>query len=130
MAETSSIIRLDYPDQQIGSFRKVSEDISRPWLEGKLFRIVGEQAEPQTISGQRFYASEKDAYDDTETLETKVSTEVNLQFFRGTYEEASLFHEKKVYLKDIRSEIPQRVLINGITEAWRVRRSLTVERLR
>lgn len=130
MAESSSIIKLKYPDQQIGALRYKAEDISLPWADGKMFRIIGLEAEPQTISGMAFYATEKDALDDNDILEAKVNTQVNLQFYRGPQENEELFYEKLVQLKDIRSEIPQRVIINGLLELWRVRRSLTIERLR
>lgn len=127
--ETSSIIRLDYPDQQIGSFRFVGEDITRPWVEGELVRIVGKEAAVQTITGQRWFTDEKTAENETETLEGKVETVCNLQYFRGPYGNQKIFSEKTVRLKDVKASIPEQVIINGQVIVWMVRYNLTVKRL-
>ncbi|MGB1270649.1 MAG: hypothetical protein ACPG5T_01110 [Endozoicomonas sp.] len=129
MAEPSSNIRLDYPDQQIGSFRFVGEDITRPWLEGELVRITGKEAAVQTITGQRWFTDEKTAQNESSSMDEKVESICNLQFFRGPYGNQKQFNEKKIRLKDVKSTIPVKVVINGLVTVYMVKYNLTVKRL-
>lgn len=129
MAEPTSNIRLDYPDQAIGAIRLVAEDITRPWLDGELARLIGREAALQTIGGQRWFTDESTADTETETMEGKVETIVNLQYFRGPYGNQKQFAEKKVRLKDVKATIPEKVTINGNIVVYRVKYTLTVKRV-
>ena len=126
---TGSIVLLDYPDTQIGAYRYKGEDITRPWVAGELVILIDKTSEVQTLSGQRWFTDEKEAFDEIEVMESKVETIVNLQLRRGPYGNQKIFTEKEVRLKDVRAGIPEQVIINGVVTVWRVKLSLSIKRV-